>query len=63
MLFDSEFADGVRLVSSNYQGPRHWPDAPDTDHVRFPDVTDLAAVRAYLLDLQQRIVEPPNPRA
>ena len=42
MSFDSEFADGVRLVTSNYQGPRHWPDAQDTDHVRFPDVTDLA---------------------
>lgn len=42
LSFDSEFADGVRLVTSNYEGPRHWPDARDTDHVRFPDVTDTA---------------------
>lgn len=59
MSFDSEFVDGVRLVTSNWQGPRHWPDAPETDHVRFPDVTDPAE----LYHLHRRRVDARHARA
>ncbi|MFL5618184.1 MAG: hypothetical protein ACJ79A_07305 [Gemmatimonadaceae bacterium] len=38
--FDSEFVDGVTLLTSNVQMPRFWPDPRKLDHVRIPHVTD-----------------------
>jgi hypothetical protein len=41
VAFDSEFADGVRLVTSNARALRYWPEAPHLDHVRLAGVTDM----------------------
>ena len=41
IAFDSEFADGIRLVTSNSATLRYWPEAPAIDHVRVADITDL----------------------
>jgi hypothetical protein len=59
MSFDSEFVDGVRLVTSNVRDPRHWPDAREVDHVRFADVADPAE----LYHLHRRRVDARRARA
>ena len=41
IAFDSEFADGVRLVTSNSRTLRYWPEAPLIDHVRLADVGNV----------------------
>ena len=40
--FSAEFTDGFHLSTSNVRATRFWPDAPTLDHVRFPEVTDVA---------------------
>jgi hypothetical protein len=44
LAFDSEFVDGVTLLTSNVRMPRFWPDARKLDHVRIPHVTDPAVL-------------------
>ena len=42
IAFDSEFVDGVTVLTSNVRMPRFWPDARKLDHVRIPELTEPA---------------------
>jgi hypothetical protein len=57
IAFDSEFVDGIRLVTSNVRALRYWPDARHVDHVRIAQVTDLAELyRLHRLRVDRRRV-------
>lgn len=55
IAFDSEFADGATLLTSNVRMPRFWPDARKLDHVRIPYIGDPAVLfRLHRLRVMQR---------
>ena len=47
IAFDSEFADGVRLVTSNTRTLRYWPEAPFIDHVRLAEVVNVTELYRF----------------
>lgn len=61
VAFDSEFEDGMRLVTSNVRALRYWPDPHHTDHVRLPDVTDIDELyRLHRLRVDRRSAGVPQ---
>ena len=55
IAFDSEFSDGVTLLTSNVRMPRFWPDARKLDHVRIPYINEPAVLfRLHRLRVMQR---------
>jgi hypothetical protein len=63
MAFDSDFADGVRLVTSNARNLRYFPDPRDTDHVRLSEITELDELyRFHRARVERRAQRVPQKR-